>query len=107
MKVIAFFLILGGFFIFIFSFVLRAKKNDFDKDLKNALRGFEADKENIDDSYDADDNAIDNSINGADYITEFEENDEDFEILMKQTKAFIRIAGIAVIVVGIAVYFIY
>lgn len=123
---ISFALILSGILIFVFSFVLKFGRKNFDRDFSQALRNFERQKtieefnENINDqaekSDDIKENLYDNDsekifseeeiFDMPDYDADFENDDDDFGELMRQSKAFIRLAGVALIVIGIISYFI-
>jgi len=108
MIVLAFALIFGGLFVFLFSFVLKFGKNDFDKNLREAVIDFEREKENVDNLTDKDNNIIDSYENDSDNIMVFEESDDkDFEILIRETKSFLRLVGCTVTIIGIVVYFVY
>ncbi len=108
MIILAFALIFGGLFVFMFSFIIRFGKNDLDKNLREAVSDFERKKESDDNFTDKDNNIIDHYKNDSDNIAVFEESDDrDFEILIGETKSFLRLVGAAVIVIGIVVYFVY
>jgi len=123
---ISFALILSGILIFVFSFVLKFGRKNFDRDFSQALRNFERQKtieefnENINDQAEKSDNIKENLYDNdsekifseeeifdmPDYDADFENDDDDFSELMRQSKAFIRLAGAALIVIGIISYFI-
>ena len=73
MTTIAFILLFVGTLIFLFSFVFKIKKNDFEKDYRLALQDFEKKKdlqENVDNSIEN----VDNIISEQEYINDVFEN---------------------------------
>ncbi len=125
---ISFALILSGILIFAFSFVIKFGKKDFDRDFSEAVRNFEKQKalekfnENIDNQTEKSDNIKENLYDTFEedfektqseedfqdmvYDENYESDDEDFGELMKQSKAFVRLVGIALIVIGVVSFFI-
>ena len=106
MTAIAFILILIGLLIVFFSFVLKLGNNNYDRDFKEAIRNFEKQEElhkqeNVDNSEDTGHNIIDNC-----YDDSFDD-DEDLKQLLAQSKSFVRFIGIALLIVGAVIYFIY
>ncbi len=114
-------LIFIGGIILGFSFVLKTGKKNLDKNFEEAIRNFEKQKENEEEK-----NASDfekylsvsenNFENGFDknfekehennLTEEYDEDDEDFAVLMKQAKDFLKLVGIALIVIGIISFFV-
>jgi len=108
-------LIFVGAIIFGFSFVLRIGNKNFDRDFDEAIRNFE--KQNEEKKQEKSDDFEKYLGDSEHYIEENSENvyradlrdeyndDEDFAALMKQAKDFLRLVGIALIVIGIISFF--
>jgi lipoate-protein ligase A len=114
-------LIFIGGIILGFSFVLKTGKKNLDKNFEEAIRNFEKQKENEEEKNASDfekylsvsENNFENGFeenfekeHENNLTEEYDEDDEDFAVLMKQAKDFLKLVGIALIVIGIISFFV-
>jgi len=108
MTGIAFFLILSGILIFVFSFAINFKKMDISNDFNNIIKEFE--KNNSENDFD---DKNDLNPQKAEFESQtryddfFDEDDADFKTLLSQSKFFVRLIGIVLAIIGAAVYLTY
>ncbi len=113
-------MIFVGAIILGFSFVLKAGKKNLDRDFEEAIKNFEKQKKMeeqeefnaFEECLGASENNIENNSEenseneyNPDLSDEYDNDDEDFAALMKQARAFLRLVGIALIVIGIISFF--
>lgn len=118
---VGFSLIFIGCIILGFSFILKIGKKNLDKNFEEAIRDFEKRKEdkeekNLDDFekyLSVSENNFENDFEKSfekehenNLTEEYDEDDEDFTALMKQAKDFLKLVGIALIVIGIISFFV-